>query len=205
MELLERRVMLDAGFSALAAMIDDRLLELQNDISIAVQTATALPVLGSKIDAIAATAQAQLADFRTHFKKELGKLNSSDTEETLENKLRSGLQNLGLLPDPPNDLGMAVAARDRRDPGEHVEVSPSGFVEEPLHMPLDQHQWIAVEREERRMAVPLPERQHLFAGRTAIAPRPVAARWHPRQRGGAGKRRSAEAQPASEGSYIWLA
>ncbi len=115
------------------------------------------------------------------------------------------LQNLGLLPDPPNDLGMAVAARDRRDPGEHVEVSPPGFVEEPLHIPLDQHQRIAVEREERRMAIPLPECQHLVAGRAAIAPRPVAARRHPRQRGGAGKRRSAEAQPASEGSYIWLA
>ncbi|HJS08348.1 MAG TPA: hypothetical protein VJ809_11840, partial [Pirellulales bacterium] len=99
MEPLETRVMLDAAFSALATMVDDRLLELEKDVSAVVQTATELPVLGGKIDAVAGTVRTELANFRADFEKELGKLDAKDTAATLQAKLRDGLAELGLLHD----------------------------------------------------------------------------------------------------------
>jgi hypothetical protein len=70
---------------------------------------------------------------------------------------------------------MSVAAGNRRYPREEVEITPAGFVEEVLTMPLDDKQGFPIEREEGRVYVSLPESEHLGPRGTVIAARLVFA------------------------------
>jgi hypothetical protein len=99
MEQLESRVLLDVAFSSLATMVDDRLLELEKGIATVVQTTSALPILGSKIDSLADTARSELASFREGFRTELARLNASDPQAAIERNLRSALRDRDLLHD----------------------------------------------------------------------------------------------------------
>src|SRR6476469_9467959 len=63
---------------------------------------------------------------------------------------------------------MAVAAGNRNDAGKQIEVAPSGFVEEVLHLAFDDHQWIAIQREYRGVHVLPSEGQHGFARRPGV-------------------------------------
>jgi hypothetical protein len=98
-ERLEDRTMLDADFSNLATEVDDRLVTLQDTLDVVIKTTAELPVLGSKIDQIASNAKTTLNDLRTELKKELGKLKVSDAQNTLQQNLRKGLEQAGLLHD----------------------------------------------------------------------------------------------------------
>jgi hypothetical protein len=65
-------------------------------------------------------------------------------------------------------LGVTVPAGDGDDPGEQVEVTAAGLVEHVLHPAFDDHQRLAVEREDRRVGVLSPGGEHLLAAGTGI-------------------------------------
>ena len=88
------------------------------------------------------------------------------------------LQRGGLLLDPAHDFGMAVPARNRRNPGDQVEVAPAGFVEDILHASLDDHQRVAVQRKDGGVDMLAAQCEHLLARWTQIGARGVRKRRH---------------------------
>ena len=68
-------------------------------------------------------------------------------------------------------------------PGEEVEVAPAGLVEDVLHLPLDDHERLAVQREDRRVGVRAARGEDLGARRAVIGPRGVVERRHADRRG----------------------
>src|SRR4029453_18689281 len=64
--------------------------------------------------------------------------------------------------------------------GEQVEITAPGLVVEVLHVPLDDHQRILIEREDRGIAVLLPHREHLLPARSGVGVRLVVVRRHDR-------------------------
>jgi hypothetical protein len=93
---------------------------------------------------------------------------------------RGVLECLDLLLDPGGDVGMAVAAGHGDDPGEEIEIAAARLVEDVLHPPFDDHERLAVQREQRRVGVVPAGRQDLGAGRTVVGPRRVIERRHAR-------------------------
>jgi len=73
------------------------------------------------------------------------------------------LKRLDLILYRRHDLRVAVSAGNRDDPGVHVEVSLPRLVEQPLHVPLDDQERLAVEREHHRIGVLPPHREELLA------------------------------------------
>ena len=67
-----------------------------------------------------------------------------------------------------DDLRMAVADRDRDDPGEGVEVLLAGLVPEVLHVAFDDQQGLAIVRDQAGREVLAAHRQHLVARRAVV-------------------------------------
>ena len=98
---------------------------------------------------------------------------------------RSVLKLPDLILDGLRNLRMAVPARNGDNACEHVEIPLAGFVPQPLHVPLDDHDRLAIDREDRRVCVLLPHRENFSARGTRVRSRLVAARrhWHHRALG----------------------
>ena len=82
---------------------------------------------------------------------------------------RRVLELAGLFADPLDDLRVAMADADRDDAGEGVEVSPARLVPHILHVPFDDHQRLAVIRDDAGRQVLMPQGQHLLARRAVVA------------------------------------
>ena len=101
---------------------------------------------------------------------------------------RRVLQLAGLLADAFDDLRMAMADADRDDAGEGIEIPPARLVPHVLHVAFDDHQRIAVVRDDAGRQILMPQGEHLVARGAVVRGRRVvddrqrsdAIRW-PRQ------------------------
>jgi len=92
---------------------------------------------------------------------------------------RSGvLQTLELCLGARDHPGMTMTAGDSDDPRQQIQIAPSGFVKDILHVPLHQHQRVLIISEDSRVAVLLPRLDHLLLGWTIINPRNMITRGH---------------------------
>jgi hypothetical protein len=103
LEPLEDRVLLDAGFTALANAVDARLLAIQTGLAAVAHTQASLPIVNQPLDNFVSTAQTALSQFRTSLKNELTALNTSWPQDTLQNRLYTDLSRLGVLRDLAGD------------------------------------------------------------------------------------------------------
>jgi hypothetical protein len=73
---------------------------------------------------------------------------------------------------------MARSLASLPDAGQHVEIAFAGLVVQPLHVAFDQHDRLAVDRENSRVHVLASERENFIPGRTMVRTRLVVRRRH---------------------------
>ena len=66
---------------------------------------------------------------------------------------RGMLQFANLSADFFDNIRMAVADRDRDDPGEGIQILLAGLVPEVLHLAFDNHQWLGIIRNQARRKI----------------------------------------------------
>jgi hypothetical protein len=91
---------------------------------------------------------------------------------------RGVLEAIHLIMNCRGDLWMAVPTGNRDDARKHVEVPLSRVVEEPLHVPFDDHDRLPEHREDGRVRVLLSHRDHFFARGTVVFARLEIRRRH---------------------------
>ena len=98
----------------------------------------------------------------------LGQLLAELRDRGMQIDRRRVLEPADLLADFLDDPGMAVPDRDGDDPGEGVEVLLAGLVPDVLHVALDDHQGLAIIRDQPGREVLPAHRQHFVARRAVI-------------------------------------
>ena len=109
---------------------------------------------------------------RRHF---FGELFGELHDGRVEVDRRRVLQTAGLLANALHDLRVAVADADRDDAGEAIQVLLARLVPHVLHVAFDDHQRIAVIRDDAGRQILMAEGQDLFLRRSIVRGRRVIA------------------------------
>ena len=109
---------------------------------------------------------------RRHF---LGQLFGKLHDGRVQIDRRRVLQQAGLLADSFDDLRMAMANADRDDAGKRIQIPLALLVPHVLHLAFDDHQRIAVVRDDARRQVLVPQGEHFVSRRPVVRGRLVIA------------------------------